>query len=100
MFIAGSGGKSSASNEALVIPLPPYIMKTIEAKAREKELRVRNTLTAIFEILVEGHRMEPHEVGPFMVDAGNAVAGIEGYIYLSVFMQEIERRLGRSLFDD
>jgi hypothetical protein len=34
--------------------------------------------------------MEPSEVGSLMVDAGNAVAGEDGSVYLYVVMREIE----------
>ena len=71
------------------------IMEALETDRRE---RVRNTLTAIFETLVEEYGMEPDDVGSLMVEAGNTVAGKEGDVYLYVVMREIEQRVGRSLF--
>ena len=64
-----------------------------------KKKRAQKTLTTIFETLVEDHGMEPSEVGSLMVDAGNAVAGEDGSVYLYVVMREIEKRIGRSLFE-
>lgn len=71
------------------------ITQALETDRRE---RVRNTLNAIFETLVEEYGMEPDEVGSLMVEAGNTVAGMEGDVYLYVVMREIEQRVGRSLF--
>ena len=72
----------------------------METKAKRRERRVRETLSAIFETLIEDHGMEPSEVGPLMVDAGNTVAGTEGNIYLYVLIREIEKRIGISLLQD
>ncbi len=68
-----------------------------EALGTNKHERVRNTLNAIFETLVEEFGMEPDEVGSLLLDVGQAVAGEEGDVYLKVVMREIEQRLGRSL---
>lgn len=68
-----------------------------EALGTNKHGRVRNTLNAIFETLVEEFGMEPDEVGSLLLDVGQAVAGEEGDVYLNVVMREIEQRLGRSL---
>jgi hypothetical protein len=68
-----------------------------EALGTNKHERVRNTLNAIFETLVEEFGMEPDEVGSLLLDVGQAVAGEEGDVYLNVVMREIEQRLGRSL---
>ena len=62
--------------------------------------RVQKTLTTIFETLVEDHGMEPDKVGSIMVDAGNAVAGEDGSVYLYIVMKEIEKRIGSSLFEE
>ena len=62
--------------------------------------RVQKTLATIFETLVEDHGMEPDKVGSLMVDAGNAVAEEDGSVYLYVVMKEIEKRIGRSLFEE
>ena len=64
-----------------------------------KKKSVQKTLTTIFETLVEDHGMEPDEVGSLMVDAGNVVAEKDGSVYLYVVMREIEKRIGRSLFE-
>ena len=72
---------------------------TMEPKKTKKK-RVQKTLTTIFETLIEDHDMEPNEVGSLMVDAGNAVAGEDGSVYLYVVMREIEKRIGRSLFEE
>ncbi len=69
-----------------------------EALATNRHERVRNTLNAIFETLVEEFGMEPEDVGSLMLDVGNAVAGKEGDLYLYVVMREIEQRVGVSLF--
>ena len=69
-----------------------------EALATNRHERIRNTLNAIFETLVEDCGMEPDDVGSLMLDVGNAVAGQEGDVYLHVVMREIEQRVGRSLF--
>lgn len=74
------------------------VAKILEALETSKPNRVRNTLNAIFETLVQEYGMEPDEVGSLMVDAGNTVAGKEGDVYLYVVLREIEQRLGRSLF--
>ncbi len=71
-----------------------------EALRTESHERVRNTLNAIFETLVEEFGMEPDEVGSLLLDVGSAVAGIEGDVYLDVVMRKIEQRLGRSLIQD
>lgn len=68
-----------------------------EALGTNKHERVRNTLNAIFETLVEEFGMEPDEVGSLLLDVGQAVAGEEGDVYLNVVMREIEQRLGISL---
>ena len=68
-----------------------------EALGTDRHERVRNTLNAIFETLVEEFGMEPDEVGSLLLDVGQAVAGEEGDVYLNVVMREIEQRLGRSL---
>ena len=68
-----------------------------EALGTNRHERVRNTLNAIFETLVEEFGMEPDEVGSLLLDVGQAVAGEEGDVYLNVVMREIEQRLGRSL---
>ncbi len=68
-----------------------------EALRTNRHERVRNTLNAIFETLVEEFGMEPDEVGSLLLDVGQAVAGEEGDVYLNVVMREIEQRLGRSL---
>ena len=68
-----------------------------EALGTNRHERVRNTLNAIFETLVEEFGMEPDEVGSLLLDVGQALAGEEGDVYLNVVMREIEQRLGRSL---
>ena len=68
-----------------------------EALGTHRHERVRNTLNAIFETLVEEFGMEPEEVGSLLLDVGSAIAGEEGDVYLNVVMREIEQRLGRSL---
>lgn len=72
----------------------------MELKEIKREKRVRKTLKAIFETLVEDHDMEPNDVGSLMMEAGNAVAGKDGDVYLYVVIREIEERIGRSLFED
>jgi hypothetical protein len=72
----------------------------MEVKDTKREKRVRKTLKAIFETLVEDHGMEPNDVGSLMMEAGNAVAGKDGDVYLYVVIREIEERIGRSLFED
>ena len=72
------------------------IMEPNEAKKK----RVQKTLATIFEALVEDHGMGPDEVGSLMVDAGDTVAEKDGSVYLYVVMREIEKRIGRSVFDE
>ena len=72
----------------------------IEVLGANRHERVRNTLNAIFETLVEDFGMEPDDVGSLMLDVGNAMAGNEGDVYLDVVMREIEQRVGKSLFQD
>jgi hypothetical protein len=75
-------------------------MKVVTMEPNEaKKKRVQKTLTTIFETLVEDHGMEPDEVGSLMVEAGNAVAEKDGSVYLYVMMQEIEKKIGRSVFE-
>ena len=74
------------------------VARILEALETSRPGRVRNTLNAIFETLVQEYGMEPDEVGSLMVDAANTVAGSEGDVYLYVVMREIEQRVGRSLF--
>ena len=74
------------------------VAKILEALETSRHDRVRNTLNAIFETLVQEYGMEPDEVGSLMVDAANTVAGKEGDVYLYVVMREIEQRVGISLF--
>ncbi len=71
-----------------------------EVLGTNRHERVRNTLNAIFETLVEDFGMEPDDVGSLMLDVGNAMAGNEGDVYLDVVMREIEQRVGKSLFQD
>ena len=73
------------------------VVPITEALGTDRHERVRNTLNAIFETLVEEFGMEPDEVGSLLLDVGQAVAGEEGDVYLNVVMREIEQRLGRSL---
>jgi hypothetical protein len=73
------------------------IMEVVEIR---RENRVRKTLQAIFETLVEDHGMEPNDVGSLMVEAGYAVAGKEGDVYLCVVIREIEKRIEKPLFED
>ena len=73
------------------------VVPITEALGTNKHERVRNTLNAIFETLVEEFGMEPDEVGSLLLDVGQAVAGEEGDVYLNVVVREIEQRLGRSL---
>ncbi len=75
-------------------------MKAVAMEPNEvKKKKVQKTLATIFEALVEDHSMEPDEVGSLMVDAGNSVAGEDGSVHLYVMMREIEKRIGRSLFE-
>ena len=73
------------------------VVPITEALGTDRHERVRNTLNAIFETLVEEFGMEPDEVGSLLLDVGQALAGEEGDVYLKVVMREIEQRLGRSL---
>ena len=71
----------------------------MEPRESKKKKKVQKTLTTIFETLVEDHGMGPNEVGSLMVDAGNVVAEKDGSVYLYVVMREIEKRIGRSVFE-
>ncbi len=73
------------------------VVPITEALGTDRHERVRNTLNAIFDTLVEEFGMEPDEVGSLLLDVGQAVAGEDGDVYLNVVMREIEQRLGRSL---
>ena len=72
-------------------------MKVTETKRQE---RVQQTLTAIFETLVEDYGMERHDVGLLMLEAGYAVAKPDGNVYMDTVIREIEERIGRRLFED
>ena len=75
-------------------------MKAVTMEPNEAKNRVQNTLMSIFETLVEDHGMEPDKVGSLMVDAGNTVADEDGSVYLYVVIKEIEKRVGRPLFEE
>ncbi|MFC1792523.1 hypothetical protein ACFL3Q_02935 [Planctomycetota bacterium] len=69
----------------------------MEVTETKKQERVQQTLTAIFETLVEDYGMEPHDVGLLMLEAGYAVAEPDGNVYMDVVIREIEGRIERPL---
>ena len=70
------------------------VTETIQQK------RIQEKLAVIFEALVEDYGMESDDVGLLMTEAANAVAGPEGNVYMDTVIREIEKRIGKPLFED
>ena len=65
-----------------------------------KDEQVQKTLANILETLVEDHGMPIEDAGSAMLEAAEGVAGKDGVVYLNVVIREIEKRNGKSLYDD